>query len=69
MSYYIVVCSYGDTYATIEPIEEPGDDRARRFPVGFAWTEAEHEAVRFTSKYHAHAVAELIGASYREVKS
>lgn len=69
MSYYIIESGSGGYFATIEPIEEPGNDRERAFPVSFAWTASKGEAVRFTSKYHAAAVASLIGATYHEVES
>lgn len=46
-----------DVYITVEPIAGSAENE---YPVSFAWTYNKAEAVRFTTKYHAHAVAKKL---------
>jgi hypothetical protein len=57
---YILKCKRMKTYVTIAPILHPGNPNEESFPVGFAWTDEKAEAVRFTTSYHARAVARAI---------
>ncbi len=59
MSAYIVRCR--DVFATVEPtLHRPDVEAGRAFCVTFAWTLSKGEAVRFTSKWHAKAVARAL---------
>ncbi len=57
---YILQARGGGCYVSISPIQNPGNDRERDFPVTFAWANEKAEAVRFPTKYHARAVAKAL---------
>ncbi len=44
-------------YVTVEP---RSDCLSNQFPLGFAWTEALAEAVRFTTSWHAEAIVKAL---------
>ncbi len=51
---YIVRVKSSGCYMTIEPTLNPEYNDG---PVHFAWTDVKGEAVRFTTRWHARAVA------------
>lgn len=63
---YIVESRKGN-YVTVEPRVEV---RENEYPIGFAWTEAKAEAVRFSTRWHAEAIVRALpcGGRIIEVK-
>jgi hypothetical protein len=57
---YLVKSSSNEVYITVEPILHPGNEEERRERICWGWTSVKGEAVRFTTRYHAHAVAKRV---------
>jgi len=50
----------GEVFVTVEPIHLPYDRERSPTGIDFCWTHDKHAAVRFTTRWHAHAVAKAL---------